>query len=121
MGAARIRWHRVMAGAWQDRAGADSLLRALREEGVLRRGTGLVVRVPLALLLEAGVPRGVAAARVAALAARGVSAYALLQEDGTVRLFAGAFDTPAAAVPLDADLRGAGLAPTLAYRTGRTF
>jgi len=121
LGAARTRWHKVLAGAWQDRVGADSMLTALRTEGVLRADAGVVVRVPLALLLEAGVPRGAAPARVAALVARGVPAYALVQEDGTVRLFAGAFETAAAAVPLDADLRAAGLAPQLAYRTGRTF
>ncbi|MHB0963966.1 MAG: hypothetical protein ACYC5V_12240 [Gemmatimonadaceae bacterium] len=121
LGAAASRWHRVIAGAWRDRAGADSLLAALRDEDVLRAGAGAVVRVPLALLLEADVPRGAANARVAALAARGVSAYALMQDDGSVRLFAGAFETAAAAVPLDADLRAVGLAPQLAYRTGRTF
>ena len=87
----------------------------------MRADAGLVVRVPLALLLEAGVPRGAAPARVTALVARGVPAYALLQDDGTVRLFAGAFETAAAAVLLGADLRAAGLAPQLAYRTGRTF
>ena len=121
LGAAASRWHKVIAGAWRDRAGADSLLAALREEDVLRAGAGAVVRVPLALLLDADVPRGAANARVAALAARGVSAYALVQDDGSVRLFAGAFETAAAAVPLDADLRAVGLAPQLAYRTGRTF
>ncbi len=121
LGAAASRWHRVIAGAWRDRAGADSLLAALRDDDVLRTGAGAVVRVPLALLLEADVPRGAANARVAALAARGVSAYALMQDDGSVRLFAGAFETAAAAVPLDADLRAVGLAPQLAYRTGRTF
>ncbi|MHB1097786.1 MAG: hypothetical protein ACYC3F_16630 [Gemmatimonadaceae bacterium] len=121
LGAAGSRWHKVIAGAYRDRAGADSLLAALRDEDVLRAGAGAVVRVPLALLLEADVPRGAANARVAALAARGVSAYALVQDDGSVRLFAGAFETAAAAVPLDADLRAGGLAPQLAYRTGRTF
>ena len=121
LGAAASWWHKVIAGAWRDRAGADSLLAALREEDVLRAGAGAVVRVPLALLLDADVPRGAANARVAALAARGVSAYALVQDDGSVRLFAGAFETAAAAVPLDADLRAVGLAPQLAYRTGRTF
>jgi hypothetical protein len=121
LGAARTRWHKVLAGAWQERMGADSLLAALRAEGILRPDAGVVVQVPLALLLEAGVPRGAAPARVAALGARGVPAYALVQDDGTVRLFAGAFETAAAAVPLDADLRALGLAPQLAYRTGRTF
>ena len=121
LGVEGSRWHKVIAGAWHNRAGADSLLAALRDDDVLRAGSGVVVRVPLALLLEAGVPRGAASARVSALAARGVPAYALVQDDGSVRLFAGAFETAAAAVPLDADLRAAGLAPQLAYRTGRTF
>jgi hypothetical protein len=121
LGTGRVRWHKVLAGAWRDRVGADSLLASLRDGGVLRAGAGLVVRAPLALLLETGVPRGVAPARTAALVVRGVPAYALLQDDGTVRLFAGAFESAAAAVPLGADLRAAGLAPQLAYRTGRTF
>lgn len=121
LGAAGARWHKVIAGAWRDRIGADSLLAALRNKDVLRAGAGAVVRVPLALLLEAGVPRSAANARVAALVARSVPAYALLQDDGSVRLFAGAFETAAAAVPFDAELRAAGLTPRLAYRTGRTF
>jgi hypothetical protein len=121
LGAGRDRWHKVLAGAWRERTAADSLLTSLRGEGVLRAEAGLVVRVPLALLLEAGVPRGAAPARVAALVGRGVPAYALLQDDGSVRLFAGAFETAAAAVPLFADLRASGLAPQVAYRTGRTF
>jgi hypothetical protein len=121
LGADGSRWHRVIAGAWRDRTGADSLLAALRDEDVLRAGAGAVVRVPLALLLEADVPRSAATERVAALVVRGVAAYALVQDDGSVRLFAGAFETAAAAVPLDAELRAAGLAPRVAYRTGRTF
>lgn len=121
LGAAGTRWYKVRAGAWKDRVAADSMLVALRVQGLLRADAGMVVRVPFALLLEAGVPRGAAAARVAALVGRGVPAYALVQDDGTARLFAGAFETAAAAVPLDADLRAAGLAPQLAYRTGRTF
>jgi hypothetical protein len=121
LGATRTRWFKVIAGAWRNRAAADSMLGALRAEGVLRDGAGVVVRVPLALLLEAGVPAGTAPARVAAMQSRGVPAYALVQDDGSVRLFAGAFETAAAAVPLDAELRAAGLAPQLAYRTGRTF
>ncbi|MBM3907601.1 MAG: hypothetical protein FJ363_05905 [Gemmatimonadetes bacterium] len=121
LGASSARWHRVNAGAFRERAGADSLLRALRDNGVLRHNAGVVVRRPMALLLESDVSRAAAVARLAALVARGAPAYALLQDDGTVRLYAGAFETPAAAVSLDADLRGAGLHPALAYRTGRTF
>ncbi len=121
LGADGSRWHRVIAGAWRDRTGADSLLAALRDEDVLRAGAGAVVRVPLALLLETDVPRRAAAERVAAMAVRGVAAYALVQDDGSVRLFTGAFETAAAAVPLDAELRAAGFRPQVAYRTGRTF
>lgn len=121
LGTGRARWHKVLAGAWRDRVAADSMLAALRSERVLRADAGLVVRVPLALLIESAVPRGAAPARVASLVARGVPAYALLQDDGTVRLFAGAFETAAAAVTLGADLHAAGFAPLLAYRTGRTF
>jgi hypothetical protein len=121
LGTGRVRWYKVLVGAWRDRQGADSMLVSLRAEGALLAGSGLVVRVPLAWWLETDVPRGAAPARAAALVARGVPAYALLQDDGTVRLFAGAFESAAAAVPLGADLRVAGLAPQLAYRTGRTF
>jgi hypothetical protein len=121
MGAARTRWYKVIAGASRDRAGADSLLAALRAGRIVRAGAGMVVRVPLALLLEADVPRGAAAARIAALAARDVQAYALVQDDGSARVFAGAFETAAAAVVLDAELRAQGLRPQLVYRTGRTF
>jgi hypothetical protein len=121
LGAGRMRWHKVLAGAWRERMSADSMLAALRNDGVLRAEAGLVVRAPVALLLEAGVLRGAAPAQVAGLVARGVPAYALLQDDGSVRLFAGAFETAAAAVLLSADLRAKGLAPRVAYRTGRTF
>ncbi len=121
IGAARLRWYKVIAGAWRERRSADSLLAALRRDDVLESNAGLVVRAPLALMLERDVPRAAATERLAALGARGVRGYALLQEDGSVRLYAGAFETAAAAVPLDADLRAAGFSPQLAYRTGRTF
>ncbi len=121
LGTGRMRWNKVLAGAWRDQREAVAMLASARDEGVLGAEAGRVVQVPIALLLEAGVPRGAAPARVAGLVARGVPAYALLQDDGTVRLFAGAFETAAAAVLLSADLRAAGLAPQVAYRTGRTF
>jgi len=121
LGTGRVRWHKVLAGAWRERMAADSMLAALRDDGVLRAEAGRVVRAPIALLLEADVPRGTAPARVAGFVSRGVPAYALLQDAGTVRLFAGAFESAAAAVLLSADLRAKGLAPQVAYRTGRTF
>lgn len=121
LGAARIRWFRVVAGAWRDRTGADSLLAALRAAREIAASTGVVAQVPLALLMETNLPRDSGAARVAALGARGVQAYALMQDDGSVRVYAGAFETAAAAAALHAELRAMGLSPQLSYRTGRTF
>jgi hypothetical protein len=53
--------------------------------------------------------------------ARGIGAYALLQDDGNARLFAGAFETPGQAVLLALSLRDAGAVPVVAVRTGRMF
>lgn len=121
LGSTHVRWYRVVSGAFRERAAAEALLASLRREGTVDARAGRVVRTPLALQLESNVPRAAASARVAALAAGGVDAYALLQDDGTTRLYAGAYESAAAAVPLHAELRALGLAPQLAYRTGRTF
>jgi hypothetical protein len=114
-------WYKVLVGAWRDRAGADSLLVELHEKGMLRRGAGAVVRVPYALLLANSVPQSAVAAQIDTWRGRGITAYALLQEDGGVRLFAGAFETAAQAAPLAASVRDAGVGAVLAFRTGRTF
>jgi hypothetical protein len=58
---------------------------------------------------------------VQALRARGVTVYPLSRGDGTVALYAGAFETPDEAALLAQSLRAAGLAPTLVYRTGRSL
>lgn len=114
-------WYKAIVGAWRTRAGADSLLAALRARGVVRAGAGAVVRVPFALLLADGVARDSADAVVTAWRARGVGAYGLLQDDGRVRVFAGAFETPSQAAPLAASVRDAGTVPVMAIRTGRTY
>lgn len=114
-------WYRAIVGAWPTRAGADSLLVSLRARGVVREGAGVVVRVPFALLLAGGVARDSANAVVTAWRARGVGAYGLLQDDGRVRVFAGAFETPSQAAPLAASVRDAGAVPVMAIRTGRTY
>ena len=115
------RWYTVSAGAFRSRSSADSLLASLRERGVLESGDGIVVRLPFALVLEPEVRRDGAAAVVKAYIGRGLPAYALLQEDGTARIYAGAFDTPDDAAILAASVRAAGIEPTVAYRMGRTF
>ncbi|MBI1808602.1 MAG: hypothetical protein HYR75_01785 [Gemmatimonadetes bacterium] len=114
-------WYKAIVGAWHGRSGADSLLAALRARGTLRSGAGVVVRVPFALLLADGVSRDSADALVRGWVGRGVGAYGLLQDDGRVRVFAGAFETPSQAAPLAASVRDAGTAPVMAIRTGRSY
>jgi hypothetical protein len=113
--------YKVVAGASHNRAGADSLLAAVRGERVVRSEEGRVVKVPYALVLADRVDPAEAARLVRSWRARGVGAYALVQGDGSVRLLAGAFETPAQAVPLASVLQAAGVAPVLAFRTGRAY
>lgn len=110
-------WYKVIVGAWHERAGAEGRLGELRARDVRSR----VVQVPYALLLADGIDRTQQEQVVRSWRQRGVSAYALLQSDGGVRLFAGAFETPTQAAPLAAVLRAAGVTPVLAIRTGRMF
>jgi hypothetical protein len=123
IGSERTTWYRVVAGAYQERYQADSLLGALRQAGLLVDSAGSVLRAPLALLVDSvptqgGVEDAVRAA-VAKYTARGLAVYPLMQSDGGARLYAGAFETPSQSAGLTKELRGAGLLPVLAYRTGR--
>jgi hypothetical protein len=56
--------------------------------------------------------------RIRALQAQDVTAYALLQADGSARIYAGAFDDASQTSLASTALRVAGLTPVLAYRTG---
>jgi hypothetical protein len=114
-------WYKVMVGAWRSRGGADSLLGALRARKVVRRDAGVVVRVPYALLVADKLDTSRAKYVLNSWRARGISAYALVQEDGSVRVFAGAFETAAQAAPLAVSLRDAGAPPVVVLRTGRPF
>ncbi|MGH7653904.1 MAG: hypothetical protein ACREN6_04510 [Gemmatimonadaceae bacterium] len=114
-------WYRVVVGAWHVRAGADSLLAALRHDGLVRGDEGRVVRVPYALLIADKLDKTKALSLHDAWRQRGFNSYLLVQDDGTIRLFAGAFETAAQAASLAAALRAARVAPVLAYRTGRTY
>ena len=51
--------------------------------------------------------------------AKGVAPYALRQDAGTLRVYAGAFETVAQAITMTALVQAAGGAPVVAYRTGR--
>jgi hypothetical protein len=116
-------WYKVYAGAYPDAMGADQLLGLLRRRHILADSAGSVVRVPLAFLVDSVPSQGGVSAvvrdKIAALASRGVTAYALLQRDGGARLYTGAFERPDQSSLAASALRVAGLTPVLAYRTGR--
>jgi hypothetical protein len=124
IGPERTTWYKVIAGAYTRRSEADSLLRALRAAKVLNDSAGSVLQVPLALLVDSVGTQGgiddVVAATVRKYTARGLPVYALMQDDGGARLYAGAFDRAADAAELLKTLRELGIEPVLAYRTGRT-
>jgi hypothetical protein len=116
-------WYKVYAGAYPDMMQADQLLGLLRRKHILADSAGSVVRVPLAFLVDSVPSQGgvnaVVRDKIAALAARGVTAYALLQKDGGARLYTGAFEHSDQSSLAASALRVAGLTPVLAYRTGR--
>ena len=60
-------------------------------------------------------------ARVDGFLAKNVPVYALSRGDGTVALYAGAFERPEQAAWLARALQAAGVTPTLVYRTGRSL
>jgi len=84
-------------------------------------GVGPLLWIPYALLIERDVADAAVAARVAALQARNVPAYALAQKNNTARVYAGAFRAPGEAVRLYEDLKTAGIQTSLVYRTGRVY
>jgi hypothetical protein len=84
-------------------------------------GRAVIDRFPYALLVERDVPDTAVASRVSRFQTRGLPVYALLQSDGTARLFAGAFQTPEEAKPLSDAMRAAGVRTSLVYRTGRVY
>lgn len=119
----RSTWYKLTAGAYPARYQADSLLFVLRNAHVLRDSAGRVTRAPLALLVDSvptqgGISDAVRAA-VQKYDDRGLVVYALMQDDGGARLYAGAFTRPEESAELTRTLRGAGLNPVLVYRTGR--
>lgn len=113
------RWYRLTVGAEPTQGEAQALLARLRAKDPTVSGS--IVSLPYAFLLERGVPTGQAAARVAALAGRGLFAYALRQPDGSASIYTGAFESPDQARTLADSLRGVAPSPTLVYRTGRAF
>lgn len=116
-------WYKVHAGAYGDSAEAEQLLATLRRRRVVPDSGGSVVRVPLAMVLDSIAPQAGMGSRIReklqALAARDVKAYALMQDDGSARVYAGAFERPEQSSLAATALRVAGFIPVLEYRTGR--
>ena len=121
LGAARSRWFRVVAGAYVTRREADSLLADLVRRGRAVEGTARVIRAPLAFRLEAGLARDTTPLALARWRRAGLPAYGLVQEDGHVTIFMGAFERSEQGALLVPALQSAGVIADLAYRTGRTF
>lgn len=115
----REEWFRVTVGAATARSDAEALLTRLRTDKII--GSGSIVSVPLAFRIESNVTTALVPTRLAALASRGVIAYALRQTDGSAIIYTGAYESPSQASALAASLRTAGVAPVLVYRTGRAF
>jgi hypothetical protein len=115
-------WYRVIAGASNRRDGADSALATLRaSKAIDDPAAGAIVSVPFAFRLQAGAAPESVATLIAGYIAPGVPANALLQDDGTATLYAGAFETADQAALFMTYLRAAGIEPALTYRIGRAL
>jgi len=114
-------WFRVVAGAYPDSASAAALLDTLRAKGLSDATRVEIDRFPYALLIQRDVPDTAVATRVTALQSRGLPVYALLQSDGTARLFAGAFRTTEESKLLADVMKAAGVTTSLVFRTGRVY
>lgn len=113
------RWFRVVAGAYSVSSRADSLLRAAHTAGVVASDAGRVVRTPVALRVGEGLGASAARQMVGGLRQRGIGAYALTQDDGSLNVYVGAFEQVAQAQYLSGRLRDDGVENVIAYRTGR--
>lgn len=114
-----VEWHKAMFGAWRDARDAQAALDEARRRGVVARDAGRVERAPYAVLLADSLSRERAAAVLDVWRAKGVTPYALTQDDGRLRAYAGAFETVAQAAAMAAMVQRAGGRPIVAYRTGR--
>lgn len=121
VGPNRDRYFKLIVGAYPMKNEADAELAVLRHKNVTPTPQlGTVVRTPYALLIDSA-----AAGRPSELVrkypeARKWGSYVLAQKDGSLKLYAGAFERPEDAAALMLMLRDEKLTPTLVYRTGRT-
>lgn len=111
-------WYRLVAGAFATVESADSLLAALRAQGVLDPGGGRVIRAPLAWRLESDVGVAQLDERLFGWRTIGVPAYALYDARGVATIYAGAFESDSAARLFQPVLDSLNLHATLANRVG---
>jgi hypothetical protein len=113
-------WYRALVGAFPTRGEADAWLANQRVLGVIRPTSGRVLDAPFALLLTETSADSVFSVSTN-FAQNAVPVYALMQDDGRVRFFAGVFESASQALWYAAELKSRGFTPKLAYRTGRMF
>jgi hypothetical protein len=112
-------WYKLRAGAFVSRADADSLLSVLRARGAIEPGAGKVVQAPLAWLLEENVLDEKVSVQLFLWRQQGLPAYALLNpQNGTSRIYFGAFENEAEARLLTPVLDSLNLYATLVTRIG---
>jgi len=112
-------WYKVFVGAFTKRADAEALRDSLRASGPAGEIVEPIVVLPFAFLAAESLAPDSVAPVGDRLAAVGIATYPLVQDDGTIRLFAGAFASPDEAMHLAPLLRTAGIQPRIVYRTGR--
>lgn len=123
VGPDQVLWYKVIGGAFAKREDADSLLVSLRRKKIIPQESGSVVETPLAFVVDS-IPAdsGMVArlkVRMDSLSRGPFSVYALKQDDGSARLYTGAFSGVAETKQFADQLKAAGINPVLAYRTGR--
>ncbi len=109
-------WYRVTVGSFPTRAAADSMIRNSPEVE-----TAAALYAPFSVVLASRVTPESATARLAEFRDRKQPAFALIQADGSVTVFAGAFETPEQSAQLLSELRAGGVQAWVAYRTGKVF
>jgi hypothetical protein len=113
------RWYKVVSGAFNSRAEAESLLAGFQRNNLVQGGEH-VVKVPFAFLVDS-VPATAVPGMVASYADRGQPVYALRQPNGKAWLLVGAFESLEQASLYMESLRASGIQPALVYRKGRPF
>ncbi|HEU4584924.1 MAG TPA: SPOR domain-containing protein [Gemmatimonadaceae bacterium] len=109
----------VIAGAFHDRDDAATLLRSLRRQRVLASAQGHVIDAPFAILVRSGLSAGEARSQLDAYRVKGMPAYSLVQSDGTVNIYAGAFRTTDEAKTLLESIDANGTTARVVRRAGR--